>query len=202
VQTHIGKGRTTRIGDSAVPTSGNVWARSGHDLVVKDRRARFEELYREYVGVVAAYALRRASKETAEDVVAETFLVAWRRLDRVPDQPLPWLYAVARRTLANQRRSAARRESLVHRLELEFRAMPPNPVDGHLLDALGSLRPDDREVLMLVAWEGLTATEAAQGLDCSPVACRIRLHRARKRLARALEVQVRSSGELTTTEAK
>jgi RNA polymerase sigma-70 factor (ECF subfamily) len=166
-------------------------------LVVEDRRARFEALYRNHAGAVAAYALRRASREVAEDVVADTFLVAWRRLDRVPDTPLPWLYAVARRTLANHRRSAARRESLASRLQLEFRAVPPNPVDGGLRDALGSLRPNDREVLMLVAWEGLTPTEAAEALGCSPVAGRIRLHRARKRLACALEATARSSGELT-----
>jgi RNA polymerase sigma-70 factor (ECF subfamily) len=169
---------------------------------VRDRRARFEELYRQHVGDVAAYALRRTSPDVAEDVVADTFLVVWRRLERVPDKPLPWLYAVARRTLANHRRSAARLESLTQRLQFEFRAVPPNPVDGGLLDALRSLRGDDREVLMLIAWEGLTPTEAAQALDCSPVACRIRLHRARKRLARALDHPVRPSGELSTTEAK
>src|SRR3712207_3119084 len=71
-------------------------------------RERFEEIYRRYRGAVAAYARRRASASTAEDVVAETFLVCWRRLDGVPDEPLPWLYAVARKTLANQRRAAAR----------------------------------------------------------------------------------------------
>jgi RNA polymerase sigma-70 factor, ECF subfamily len=169
---------------------------------MSDRHIRFETLYRNHVGAVAAYALRRTSREVAEDVVADTFLVAWRRLDRVPAQPLPWLYAVARRTLANHRRSAARRESLASRLQLEFRAIPPNPVDVGLLDALRSLRADDREVLMLVAWEGLTATEAAEALGCSPVACRIRLHRARKRLAAVLETTARPSSELMMTEAK
>jgi RNA polymerase sigma-70 factor, ECF subfamily len=169
---------------------------------VEDRRALFEALYRNHAGAVAAYALRRASREVAEDVVADTFLVVWRRLDRVPDKPLPWLYAVARRTLANHRRSAARRESLTQRLQLEFRAIPPNPVGDGLLDALRSLRAADREVLMLVAWEGLTPTEAAQALDCTAVACRIRLHRARKRLAGALETTARCSGELMTREAK
>ena len=169
---------------------------------MRDRHIRFETLYRNHVGAVAAYALRRASREVAEDVVADTFLVAWRKLDRVPDKPLPWLYAVARRTLANHRRSAARRESLASRLQLEFRTIPPNPVDLGFLDALRSLRADDREVLMLVAWEGLTATEAAEALGCSPVACRIRLHRARKRLAGALEATARPSSELMMTEAK
>jgi RNA polymerase sigma-70 factor (ECF subfamily) len=169
---------------------------------VEEQRARFDHLYRRHVGEIAAYALRRASRETAEDVVAETFLVAWRRLDRVPEQPLPWLYAVARRTLANHRRSATRRESLTRRLQLEVPAISLAPTDERLLDALRTLRAPDRELLMLVAWEGLTASEAAQALECSPIACRIRLHRARKRLAQALGVTPCLSGELTTTEAK
>jgi RNA polymerase sigma-70 factor (ECF subfamily) len=169
---------------------------------VEDHGVRFEEIYRQHAGAVAAYALRRASRETAEEVVAETFLVAWRRLDGVPAQPLPWLYGVARRVLANQRRSAARRASLADRLHLEARVAPLETVDEGLLDALRTLRADDREVLMLVAWEGLTTTEAAQALDCSPVACRIRLHRARKRLARAIESPTGSPGDLTTKEAR
>jgi RNA polymerase sigma-70 factor (ECF subfamily) len=166
------------------------------------QRERFEEIYREHVGAVAAYALRRAPREAAEDVVAETFLVAWRRLDRMPEEPLPWLYGVARRTLANHRRSAARRASLAHRLEIEAPPGSIGPVDERLLDALRVLRRRDREVLMLLAWEGLTPAEAAQVLGCSPVAYRIRLHRARKRLALALEATSFSAGELTITEAK
>jgi RNA polymerase sigma-70 factor, ECF subfamily len=169
---------------------------------VEDRGVRFEEIYRQHAGAVAAYALRRASRETAEEVVAETFLVAWRRLDGVPAQPLPWLYGVARRILANQRRSATRRAALTQRLELEVRVVPPEPVDERLLDALQTLHIDDRELLMLVAWEGLTPTETARVLDCSPVACRIRLHRARKRLARALDSPTGSARDFTTTEAR
>ena len=171
-------------------------------LGMDGQRERFEEVYRQHVGAVAAYALRRAPREMAEDVVAETFLVAWRRLDRMPEEPLPWLYGVARRTLANHRRSAARRESLAQRLEIEAPAGSVGPVDERLLDALRALRRRDREVLMLLAWEGLTPAEAAQVLGCSPVAYRIRLHRARKRLALALEATTSSSGELTITEAK
>ena len=93
-----------------------------------NRQARFEALYQEQVGAVAAYALRRASRETSEDVVAETFLVAWRRLEDVPfEKPLPWLYGVARRTLANQRRAAVRRDALGTRLQLECRLLPVEP---------------------------------------------------------------------------
>jgi RNA polymerase sigma-70 factor (ECF subfamily) len=171
-------------------------------MAMEGQRERFEEIYREHVGAVAAYALRRAPREVAEDVVAETFLVAWRRLDRMPAEPLPWLYGVARRTLANHRRSAARRASLVHRLQIEAPGGAVSAVDERLLDALRTLPRRDREVLMLLAWEGLTPAEAAQVLGCSAVAYRIRLHRARKRLAVALDATTFSSGELTITEAK
>lgn len=169
---------------------------------MEDRRARFEQIYRQHAGAVAAYALRRAPRETAEEVVAETFLVAWRRLDGVPEQSLPWLYGVARRMLANQRRSTARRAALTQRLKLQAAVAALDSVDECLVDALQALQTHDREVLMLVAWEGLTSTEAAQALGCSPVACRIRLHRARKRLARAMDSPPNSAADLATTEAK
>ena len=80
------------------------------------RDERFEELFREHYPAVRGYVLRRAHRDAVQDVVAETFLVAWRRLEDVPDDPLPWLYGVARRTLANQRRSARRQGSLEQRL--------------------------------------------------------------------------------------
>ena len=170
--------------------------------VERSRRARFQELYRLHAAAVAAYALRRASREVAEDVVSDTFLVAWRRLDEVPARPLPWLYGVARRTLANERRSTERRERLAKRLRLELEAVPVVPVEERLLDALRTLGARDRELLMLVAWEGLTPAEAGQALGCSPVACRIRLHRARKRLEAALEWPQRRVSELRAREAR
>jgi RNA polymerase sigma-70 factor, ECF subfamily len=156
--------------------------------VEHDRRDRFERLWRECAPAVAAYARRRAAPHAAEDAVAETFLVAWRRLERVPAEPLPWLYGVARRSLANQRRGQARRQALGARLEheLELPAVE-EPRDLRLLDALATLRDRDRELLLLVAWEGLTPTEAAVALGSTPVACRVRLHRARRRLAAALD---------------
>jgi RNA polymerase sigma-70 factor, ECF subfamily len=168
---------------------------------MEDRRARFDELYREHAGAVAAYALRRSPRDVAEEVVAETFLVAWRRLERVPAKPLPWLYGVARRTLANQRRAAKRRDSLARRLELEVPAIAGEQIEYRVLDALQALRAKDRELLMLVAWEGLTPAEAAVALGCSPVACRVRLHRARKQLARAIE-SPSNSAALTAKEAR
>jgi RNA polymerase sigma factor (sigma-70 family) len=154
---------------------------------VDERRARFERIWHECAPAVASYALRRTMPEAVEDAVAETFLVAWRRLDDVPAEPLPWLYGVARRTLANQRRGQARRAALTARLELELPTLPPQSGDGRVLEALGALGARDRELLMLVAWEGLSPAEAAVALGSSAVACRVRLHRARTRLAALLD---------------
>ncbi len=150
--------------------------------------ARFESLYREHYGRVLAYALRRATPDVAHDVVADTFLVAWRRRERLPDQPLPWLLGVARKTLANQRRSVRRRQSLVAELKAEqfARPGPPSEPTGAALDvmaALVRLSEADRELMRLVAWEGLTPAEAAKVLGQSAATCRVRLHRARLRLA-------------------
>jgi RNA polymerase sigma-70 factor (ECF subfamily) len=145
---------------------------------------RFDEIYRLHAAAVLAYARRRAPRELAEEVVAETFLVCWRRLDRVPDDALPWLYAVARRTLANQRRAAARTEPAAH----EPVAVPaPDVSDPTLALAFAGLPEHDRELLALVAWESLSLREAAVALGCSTGSCRVRLHRARRRLARRLE---------------
>jgi RNA polymerase sigma factor (sigma-70 family) len=155
---------------------------------VDDRRSRFEDLYRAHADAVLRYALRRTHPDAAADVLAETFLVAWRRLERVPAEPKPWLLAVARRVLANQRRGEARRESLVNRIASE----PPErgagaPETGDVADAITRLPARDREALVLVYWDGLESGEAAQVLGCSARAFRSRLHRARRRLARLLE---------------
>jgi RNA polymerase sigma factor (sigma-70 family) len=156
------------------------------------RSERFERLFRANYADVRAYALRRAAPDVAQDVVAETFLVAWRRLDDVPGDALPWLYAVARRTLANQRRSAARSAALERRLA--GAASPAGSRDpservaaGELLRvALARLSERDREALMLVAWHGLSGARAARAAGCTRAAFEVRLHRARARLAREL----------------
>jgi RNA polymerase sigma-70 factor, ECF subfamily len=114
--------------------------------------------------------------------VSDTFLVCLRKIDRVPADPLPWLYAVARKTLANERRKRAR---LAH--EQAVPSGEPTPVgDGALAAAFNALNERDREVLRLVAWEGLSLVDAATVLGCSAVACRVRYHRAKSRLASKL----------------
>lgn len=158
------------------------------------RRDRFEALYQEYHGPVLAYALRRTdSADDAADVIADTFATAWRRLDDVPpgEQARLWLYGVARRTLANHRRSQRRRSSLADRLRAELAVAPrPPEYTGELAEvaaAFARQSAGDREVLALEGWEGLDPAQIAAVLGCSPNAARIRLHRARRRLAAALE---------------
>jgi RNA polymerase sigma-70 factor (ECF subfamily) len=130
---------------------------------------------------------RRAPEFVVEDVVSETFLVCWRKLERVPDEPLPWLYAVARKTLANQRRRLARERRLgAAAADAAFAGLEPVG-DTHLAAAFTALSERDREVLRLVAWEALSLGEAARVLGCSTVACRVRYHRAKNRLARKLD---------------
>jgi RNA polymerase sigma factor (sigma-70 family) len=143
---------------------------------------RFEQIYAEHLEAVRAYVRRRAPEAVVDDVVSDTFLVCLRKIDGVPAEPLPWLYAVAWKTLANERRKRAR---VAHRHEV--RAGEAAPVgDGALAAAFNALNERDREVLRLVAWEGLSLTDAATVLGCSAVACRVRYHRAKSRLASRL----------------
>jgi RNA polymerase sigma-70 factor (ECF subfamily) len=133
----------------------------------------------------------------AEDAVAETFLVAWRRLDDMPtgDEALPWLYGACRRVLANQRRANDRRHRLIDRLRRHRPlAIGPDPDEpGPAIAALAMLREDERELLRLVAWEELTHGQIAIALGITPNAVAIRLHRARNRFAQALG-RVRATG--------
>lgn len=141
-----------------------------------------------HAGAVRAYAVRRALSDTiADDVVSDVFLVVWRRLDDVPDRPVPWLLSIARRALANRRRSERRAAALSGRLASLRRPVAASPETGdRLLDALATLPEPDRELLMLVAWEGLEPSEIAQLLGARPGTVAVRLHRARRRLAAAL----------------
>ncbi len=152
-----------------------------------DDRQRFHAAFEAHQRRVLAYVLRRvASAPDAEDAAADTWVVAWRRVDRLPDSDaLPWLLAIARRVIANQRRGRERQSRLTIRLQRESR--PPLGPDSEnpALDTLESLPADDRELLRLLAWDGLTHVEAGAVLGISPNAVAIRLHRARKRFAEA-----------------
>jgi RNA polymerase sigma-70 factor, ECF subfamily len=159
----------------------------------EERRARFENVFRDYYDTVLAYALARADAETARDAAAATFLVAWRRLSELPERPAAWLLAVTRRTLADQRRTRDRYASLARKLAAQPEAVKTEPDPGEEIDrrdavlaALASLRPADQELLRLVAWEGLTNTEIAVVLSCPRLVVGARLHRARQRFRTAL----------------
>ena len=152
------------------------------------RRVRLEELFASHAEAVLAYAQRRTDPTSAQDVVSEVFVVAWRRLDDVPLDAMPWLLACARRVLANERRSTQRRSALVGRLAET--AVPgmywPDVEDRSLARALSTLSDSDRELLLLLTWEEVTVAQAATVLDCSRHTLAMRLYRARRRLARAL----------------
>jgi RNA polymerase sigma-70 factor (ECF subfamily) len=155
-----------------------------------DDQRRCEELYRAHADQVHAYARRRSDDQTADEVVAEVFLIAWRRLDAVPRDPLPWLFGVARKTLANHRRAVSRAVALNARIEATLVSQTGHPGGDHaVLVALATLDPRDQEVLLLVAWEGLHQEEVGTVLGVSRRAVATRLHRARKRLAQALAAQ-------------
>jgi RNA polymerase sigma factor (sigma-70 family) len=156
------------------------------DATQDERATRFENLYRDTAANVYAYCLRRGAGEFADDIVDDVYLVAWRRLDELPGEPLPWLLGTARRVLANHRRSRQRQAALVDRLVSD--AVPASsPADRPpIVWALRTLAPADQELLLLVAWDGLSTRQAADVVGCSAVAARVRLYRARRRLATAL----------------
>jgi RNA polymerase sigma-70 factor, ECF subfamily len=165
-----------------------------------DERDRFERIYRENFRAVLRFAATRIDPERAKDVAAETFLVAWRRLDDVPAEARPWLFGVARKVIAGQFRSETRLEALARRMEAtQSRDAELADLAGLLADrdevlaAFASLGERDREVLRLVAWDGLQTVDAAAVLGVTRLAFAVRLHRARRRLEQAFEPEPLSS---------
>jgi RNA polymerase sigma factor (sigma-70 family) len=172
--------------------------------------ARFSRLYRDHEREILRYALRRSAEpQDAADVVAETFLVAWRRLGEVPvgEEARLWLYATARWVLANHQRGTKRRTRLAERLRGELRRqlpLQPSGADRPVLDALAGMADGDRELLMLVGMEELGPSEAARVLGISTMAARTRLHRARRRLRALLaeESEEKPRNEIEMGEAR
>ena len=151
-----------------------------------ERIARFERLYATTFPEIAGYVRRRCTGADADDVLAQVFAVAWRRLDHIPSPPQDrlWMFGVARKTVADTERSARRRWRLGARLATE--ALVSGPADPgpdsaaeRVVDALAMLRPADREALRLVLWDELSHAEAAAVLGCSANAFEIRYRRAR-----------------------
>lgn len=182
-------------------TSAVATEDGGIDLKLKVSRihgsespeARFRRLYDLHYESLLAYALRRCQDENeAHDVTAETFLVLWRRLGQAPpDSEVPlWLYGVAKRVLSNRQRTTFRAQRVVARLG----QLTPEDTDTEelvaqrgearaVMSSLVLLRDDEREILLLAAWERLPTSEIAAAIGCTPNAAAIRLHRARRRLS-------------------
>jgi RNA polymerase sigma-70 factor (ECF subfamily) len=156
---------------------------------------RFTALYDQFNRQVYGYAVTRAGRQTADEIVGDTFLVAWRRFGELPEEPLPWLLGVARNRIRDQARQSARRTSVEQELDPDTDAHPgADPAElvtdrAGVLAALATLGADDRELLTLVAWHGLTPAAAAGVIGCSPATYSVRLHRARRRLEQALRDQ-------------
>lgn len=164
-----------------------------------ERHTRLEAWFRAYGDRVLAYLLHRTDPETAQDVLQEVFVMAFRKADTVPEPPIGWLFATARRLLANSTRGSRRREQLALRLADAAQNRPAGPeaaVSQAVTDTLARLSSADREVLTLNAWYELSADEAAQALGCSRSAYGVRLHRARRRFAE----QLRAAGHLDSSE--
>lgn len=178
-------------------------------VIVADERAAFDALYEDTHRKVLAYCVRRTSRwPDALDAAADTYVVAWRRFDDLPpgEGRLPWLFGIARRVIANQRRTESRQHRVVAKLRSRGTTHLSGPDDlavlgeehRDVLRALARLSEDDQELIRLTTWEGLTPVEAARFLDVTRNALDVRLHRARKRLAREYErvrrTQPRSTG--------
>lgn len=155
-----------------------------------DARERFEAIAAEVVEPLRRFLARRTDPDTAEDVLAETLLVCWRRLDQVPENALPWAYGVARNCLANIQRGDRRQVRLAARISV---VDPPEEAgreaaepDERVTAALAALRPEEAELLRLWAWEQLGPSEIAEVLGVTPNAVSIRLHRARGKLVEEL----------------
>lgn len=167
---------------------------------------RFEVIYGAHGPAVLAYCARRIDDSDPGDACAETFLVAWRRIDDVPEAPatLPYLYGIARLVVANQRRGVRRRSRLDSRLVALGVAPPVDPAvvsvqtvcDLRVAAAVRALPEPDREIVMLLAWEDLSRQEIATIVGMSTAAVNQRIHRAYGRLARSLGPALAETAEL------
>ena len=148
----------------------------------------FNALFEEHYDAVYRYARRRVGPDQADDVASEAFVVAWRRRDRLPPgRELPWLYACARRIGLAHHRLERRQGSIAASLERETDTTHHDDIDRVLdrdraLAALARLTEIERELVMLVTWEGLDCRQAAKVVGCTHVTARGRLHRARRKL--------------------
>lgn len=179
-----------------------------------ERRARFEAIAAEVVEPVRRFLARRTDAATADDALADTLLVCWRRLDEIPEPALPWVYGVARLSLANALRSVRRQQRLAAKITTldPPREAHPDGTDGgtdagdarerRVHDALAAMRTEDAELLRLWAWEQLGPGEIATALDITTNAASIRLHRAREKFKEQLRKIDAASGHEEAREGR
>ena len=163
-----------------------------------ERHHMLEAWFHAYADRVLAYLMHRTDPETAQDVMQEVFVIAFKKADVVPEPALGWLFGTARRVLANHRRSSRRRDRLTERIAVEATVSAAASSDALgttdlLARAFNALSPADQEVLSLSTWYDLDADEASQALGCPRATYRVRLHRARRRLAERLEASDRAA---------
>jgi RNA polymerase sigma-70 factor (ECF subfamily) len=171
--------------------------------VTDDAHRRFDEVYRTYAPEILAYCARRVTREEAMDAASEVFVVALRRIDKIPpgEAALPWLYGTARNVLRNKARSTRRQRRLAAKVAAQGEPAVPGPEvqlvrsEDHqaLIDAMGKLSDKDREIIRLVQWEGLSRDVVAEMFFVSRAAIDQRISRAYKRLGRTLGVQERET---------
>ena len=154
---------------------------------MKSSTERFTECWHSDGPRVLAYARRHIGQEHAQEVVADTFMIAWRRWDDVPEPPIAWLIATAKGVISNRRRSLKRQRALESRVALLEQVASQDATESVLrrqeaLRRLGELSDQHREALLLTSWDGLTSDEAANALGIRPAAFRRRLSRARASL--------------------
>ena len=182
---------------------------SGHNSCVSSESGvtpeeRFEAMFDEYYRAVARYLRTRGhTAADADDLIAGTFEVAWRQIDKLPQgrEALPWLLAVARNLSRNHRRKSQREASLAQGLGTVTVPWAELPIEdraasAEVMAALARLKPVDRDLVMLVAWDELSPSEAGQVLGLRPVTARSRLHRARQRLSALLQGSTASASEV------
>lgn len=188
----------------------HVWRRGQPDddrpVVSQTRARRFAELYQANYPRLVDYGRRRVRADEVDDLVAEVFLIAWRRIDDAPpgNRALPWLYRIAYHRIGNHWRGRDRQRRLVRRLAT-VRPTTPSPIPGpegvdggqradRILEAAARLRSTDAEVLRLAHWEELTVAEIAHVLGIAPNSAKQRLRRARRRLKREYEATLDPQG--------
>jgi len=174
--------------------------------VTDGRRERFEELVPAILEPLRRFLARRTDAATADDVLADTLLVCWRRIDEVPDEALPWAYGVARLCLANAERSGRRQRRVAARIATvdppATASGDPDPAVDAVREAIAALPDADAELLRFWAWEQLSVSDIAVVLDVTPNAVSIRLHRAREKLRDELRKIPGAAGHDQVTERR